>query len=106
MKQKLIQGVFMKRLVKGMLLAGMAMTFLATTVEAKWIMVDNTDGAQLMDCCKHKRVVVRKVTPKKKLTPCDEIPTAKTFPVQKGEKLQPANIKRCVSCDQKYGTIK
>ncbi len=96
----------MKGLLKGMLLTGISLAFFATTVEAKWVMVDNQDGAQLMDCCKHKRVVVRKVTPRKKLTPCDKIPTAKTFPIQEGEALQPANIKRCVSCDQKYGTIK
>ena len=95
----------MNRLLKGILLTGISLAFLATTVEAKWVMVDNKDGAQLMDCCKHKRVVIKKAPVKRKLTPCDKIPTAKTFPIQKGEALQPANIKRCVSCDQKYGNI-
>ncbi len=95
----------MKSLLKSMVLSGIAVAFIASSVEAKWVMVDNQDGAQLMDCCKgKKRVIVRKVV-KKHLTPCDAIPVAKTIPLQKGERLQPANIKRCVSCDQKYGRI-
>lgn len=87
--------------------AMVVMAFGFTSLHAGWKMVDDSDGAQLV-CCKKKRVVKprpHKKVVKKKLTPCDAIPTAKTYPVEKGEVLAPAKIKRCVSCDQKYGRI-
>ncbi|RUM63534.1 MAG: hypothetical protein DSZ05_08530 [Sulfurospirillum sp.] len=84
-----------------------SVAFLTSSLGAKgWVMVDSGDGAQLVCCKKHyyRPAPVRRVV-KKDLTPCDEIPTAKTMPLDPGERLAPANVKRCVSCDQKYGTI-
>ncbi len=79
---------------------------LASALNAKgWVMVDPSDGAQLVCCKKHYKPAPRKKVVRKKLTPCDMIPTAKTMPLKPGERLAPADIKRCVSCDQKYGTI-
>ena len=82
---------------------------LASALHAKgWVIVDPSDGAQLV-CCKKRYKAAPTPRPKKvmkkKLTPCDMIPTAKTLPLKPGEKLAPAKIKRCISCDQKYGTI-
>ncbi len=98
----------MKRVLHKNTLALLVLAFGFSSLHAGWVVVDDTsDGAQLV-CCKKKRVVKprpRKVV-KKKLTPCDAIPTAKTYPVEPGEKLAPANVKRCISCDQKYGVIK
>jgi hypothetical protein len=97
----------MKKILKTTLTLSLALAFASSALQAGWVIVDDTsDGAQLV-CCKKKRVVKRapKRVVKKKLTPCDAIPTAKTYPVEPGEKLAPANIKRCISCDQKYGRI-
>ena len=96
----------MKKVIKSIVLGVVGLSFTVSTVSAGgWVMVDPSDGAQLV-CCTKKRVVVRKrPVVKKKLTPCDAIPTAKTLPLEPGEKLAPANVKRCISCDQKYGTI-
>ena len=97
----------MKAIVKTVL-AGLVGTGLAVSaLSAKgWVMVDPSDGAQLVCCKKAKKRVVRKPVVKKSLTPCNAIPTAKTYPIQRGEKLAPADIKRCISCDQEYGVIK
>jgi len=97
----------MKNVVKSIVLGLVGLSFAVSSVNAKgWVMVDPSDGAQLV-CCKKKRVVVRKrPVVKKKRTPCDAIPTAKTLPLKPGERLAPANVKRCISCDQKYGVIK
>ncbi len=96
----------MKRVFTKTILLSAAFAFCASTLQAGWVMVDgNKDGAELV-CCKKAKKVVKKRVIKKSLTPCDAIPTAKTYPVQKGEKLAPANIKRCISCDQQYGVIK
>ncbi len=97
----------MNRFFKTALLLSVTLGFGASALQAGWVMVDKSDGAQLV-CCKKKHVYKprpKKRVVKKKLTPCDAIPTAKTYPVEKGEKLAPADIRRCISCDQKYGTI-
>ena len=97
----------MNRIFKTALSLSLALAFASSALQAGWVIVDDTsDGAQLV-CCKKKRVVKKrpKKVVRKKLTPCDAIPTAKTYPVQKGEKLAPADVKRCISCDQQYGTI-
>jgi len=95
------------KIVSKLLLSGLiSAAFLASSLGAKgWVMVDSSDGAQLICCKKHYKPAPRKRVVKKKLTPCDAIPTAKTMPLAPGERLAPADIKRCVSCDQKYGTI-
>ncbi len=96
----------MKRAVGKTLLVSVVFAFCASALQAGWVMVDdNKDGAKLV-CCKKAKKIVRKRVVKKNLTPCDAIPTAKTYPLERGEKLAPANIKRCISCDQKYGVIK
>ena len=94
----------MKKVFTKAVLAATVSAFAVSALHAEWVIVDPSDGAQLV-CCKKKRVVRKKVV-KKKMTPCDKIPTAKTYPLKPGEKLAPANVKRCISCDQKYGVIK
>jgi hypothetical protein len=97
----------MKKFLKTSLALSVALAFASSALQAGWVVVDDTsDGAKLV-CCKKKRVIKKrpKKVVRKKLTPCDAIPTAQTYPVEPGEKLAPANIKRCISCDQKYGTI-
>ena len=98
----------MKKNFQKIALALLLSTFGLSSLNAGWVIVDDTsDGAQLV-CCKKQRVY--KPRPKKvvrrDLTPCDAIPTAQTFPLEPGEKLAPAHVKRCISCDQKYGVIK
>ena len=99
----------MKKVLQKFSLALLVLAFGFSTLQAGWVIVDDTsDGAQLV-CCKKKRVAKprpKKRVVKKKMTPCDAIPTAKTYPVEPGEKLAPANVKRCISCDQQYGVIK
>ena len=96
----------MNKIAKRVLVAVLGLGFAVSGLQAKgWKMVDDSDGAQLICCKKYKKPAPRRVV-KKKLTPCNAIPTAKTYPVKRGEKLAPANIKRCISCDQQYGTIK
>ncbi|GEM_PF-7130852 len=98
----------MIRIVKNITILGlMGLTFTASNLEARgWVMVDPSDGAQLVCCTKYKKVVRHyKPIVHKKSIPCDEIPTAETLPLEPGEHLAPANVKRCISCDQKYGTI-
>ncbi len=93
----------LQKISLALLFAGLGMS----SLHAGWQIVDDSDGAQLVCCKKHKIIRHRpKKVIKKKLTPCDAIPTAKTFPVAPGEKLAPANIKRCISCDQKYHVIR
>lgn len=95
----------MKRAFTKTMFLAAAFAFCAPALNAGWVMVDdNKEGAELV-CCKKIKKVVKKRVVKKSLTPCEAIPTAKTYPVKKGEKLAPANIKRCISCDQKYGVI-
>jgi len=94
----------MKQIFTKMTLVAAVLAFSVSALQAKWVMVDPSDGAQLV-CCTKARVVHKRVI-KKKMTPCDEIPTAKTLPLEPGEKLAPANLKRCISCDLKYGVIK
>ncbi len=96
----------MKKVLRSTLALSLLAAFGATSLQAGWKIVDNSDGAQLV-CCKKKRVVKKrpKKVVKKKVIPCDEIPTAVTYPVEPGEKLAPAEVKRCIGCDIKYGTI-
>ncbi len=93
-----------QKLSVALLIAG----FGFSSLHAGWVIVDDSDGAQLVCCKKKKRVVKHrpKKVVKKKLTPCDAIPTAKTLPLAPGEKLAPADVRRCVSCDQEYGVVK
>ncbi len=95
------------RILSKILFSGFLGTVVLTSALSArgWVMVDPSDGAQLVCCKKHYQYVPRKRVVRKSLTPCDEIPTAETMPLEPGENLAPANIKRCVSCDQKYGTI-
>jgi hypothetical protein len=93
----------LQKISVALLLVGFGMSLL----HAEWVIVDDTNDSAQLVCCKKKKVVrpkPKKVV-KKKLTPCDAIPTAKTYPLQAGEKLPPADMKRCISCDRKYGTI-
>ena len=94
--------IVMKRLL--FVLAGTVV--ITSVLNAKgWVIVEPSDGAQLVCCKKHYKPAPRKKVVKRDLTPCDKIPTAKTMPLKPGEKLAPADIKRCISCDQKYGAI-
>ncbi len=105
LNRKFRKEVWMKNIFKTALVVGIVSGLFNVTLSAKgWVMVDPSDGAQLV-CCKKKRVVHKRVV-KKSLTPCDAIPTAETLPLEPGERLAPADIKRCISCDQKYGVIK
>ncbi len=99
----------MNKFTKTVLLTALTATFLASTAQAGWMIVeDNPEGAKLMDCCAAKKRVytkpVKKVV-KKVLPACNEIPTAQTFPIHRGEKLRPANVKACPSCDQEFGRL-
>ncbi len=89
----------MKMFSKLSVAAIIATAFIASSLNAGWVIV-NEDGSTTPyteDCCHVVKKVYKKKKRKKRCNVCDlsKYPEAKTLPLEPGEKLEPAKLGGC-----------